>query len=215
MMDGITFNGRHSWLDFDLYIKTRDIGLPARKSIRQTVPYCNGSYDYSALAGVVAYEDRALKYTFDVTGDSPEELEEHKAAVCDWLISAQEAEIRDDVCPDWRFVGSCAELSWSPDENGLQGELGVHFACYPYKLAAVASTVEIAGNTPTGIYIAHAGAAVRAVSDVDTTVTDGTAETVLRAGKAALLAFTLRHGKNIITQTGGGTLRLTWREEAI
>lgn len=215
MMDGITLHGRHSWLDFDLYIKTRNIGLPARKSIRQTVPYCNGSYDYSALAGEVAYEDRAVQYTFDVTGDTPEELEANKAAVCDWLCSAQEAEIKDDICPDWRFVGSLSALSWSPEENGLQGELGVTFSCYPYKLAAVPQRVTLTGTGRLGIYILGAGAAVTAVSDVDTTVSDGTVSTALKAGEEALLGFTLRHGQNTITQTGTGTLRLTYREEAI
>ena len=52
--EGIRINNKHSYGDFGLYLKSRNIGLPEKKSIRQTVPFMNGYYDFSALNGAPA-----------------------------------------------------------------------------------------------------------------------------------------------------------------
>lgn len=215
-MDGIKINGRHSYLDFGLYVKEREIGVPQRRSIRKSVPYCHGSYDFSALNGEIAYADRQLAYVFDVTGDSVEELEQNKAEVCAWLMEAQEIPIYDDACPYVHFVGSVGSIAWSPDENGLQGELAVTFDCYPFKIRDEALTAKLTGSTARlVIQLEGMSAVVTAVSTVATTVTDGTVSTSLKANTATQLDFTLVHGKNTLSQTGKGTVTFTYYEEVV
>lgn len=214
-MDGIRIAGRHSWDDFGLYIKTRNIALPARKRIRQTVPFCHGSYDFSALGGEVAYEDRTLSYTFDIAADTLSDLEAEKAAVSAWLALVQETEIRDDVVPGCHFVGSTSALSWSPDENGYQGELSVQFVCYPFKISDAPRAVVLEGTSPKTLYLTGFGAAVKAISDSTTTVTNGVLSGSLQPGEPVLLPFTLRHGRNTLSQTGTGRVQLVYYEEMI
>lgn len=214
-MDGIRIAGRHSWDDFGLYIKTRNIALPARKRIRQTVPFCHGSYDFSALGGEVAYEDRTLSYTFDLAADTLSALEAEKAAVSAWLAQVQEAEIRDDVVPGCHFVGSTSALSWSPEENGYQGELSVQFACYPFKISDAPKELVLEGTAPKTLYLSGFGAALKAVSDSATTVTNGLLSGSLSPDVPALLPFTLHHGMNTLLQTGAGRVGLVYYEEMI
>ena len=214
-MDGIRIAGRHSWDDFGLYIKTRNIGLPARKRIRQTVPFCHGSYDFSALGGEVAYEDRTLSYTFDLAADTLSALEAEKAAVSAWLAQVQEAEIRDDVAPGCHFVGSTSALSWSPEENGYQGELSVQFACYPFKISDAPKELVLEGTAPKTLYLSGFGAALKAVSDSATTVTNGLLSGSLSPDVPALLPFTLHQGVNTLSQTGEGRVGLIYYEEMI
>ena len=46
--DGIRINGKHSYGDFGLYLKSRKVSLPEQKSIRETVPFMNGFHDFSS-----------------------------------------------------------------------------------------------------------------------------------------------------------------------
>ncbi len=53
-MYGISFNDKHSYRDFDITIlNTRVIETPSKIKIKETVPFMNGSYDFSNLYGGV------------------------------------------------------------------------------------------------------------------------------------------------------------------
>ena len=55
---GIRANGKHSYMDFDLFLRSRQIGVPEKKSVRQSVPYMSGFYDFSAINGEPAWGER-------------------------------------------------------------------------------------------------------------------------------------------------------------
>ena len=58
MNEGITINGKQSYNDFDLYINERTIGQPQKHSMRQTVPFLNGFYDFTKINGEPSWEQR-------------------------------------------------------------------------------------------------------------------------------------------------------------
>lgn len=138
--EGITINNKHSFNDFGVYIASRNIGIPEKKVIKETIPYMNGSYDFSALAGAPAYEEREITYGFDVMGVTVEEMEEEKAAVLAWLMSVQDADIYDDAYPFTHFHGSYDSASW--DEEDSQGHITVVFAVYPFRIENVETVVD-------------------------------------------------------------------------
>lgn len=74
LQNGIRINGKHSYRDFGLFVSKKVIEMPSVKRIRETVPYMNGSHDFSKLNGELAYEDRIISYTFDITGNDAEEM---------------------------------------------------------------------------------------------------------------------------------------------
>ena len=88
---GIRANGKHSYMDFDLFLRSRQIGVPEKKSVRQSVPYMSGFYDFSAINGEPAWGERPATYSFDVIGSTPEEVETLRDRILAWLCNIHHA----------------------------------------------------------------------------------------------------------------------------
>ena len=66
--DKITFAGLNSFKDFQTTIKKVEVGEAEQVQNRQTVPFMNGSYDFSRISGNAIYQDREVKVTFNIIG---------------------------------------------------------------------------------------------------------------------------------------------------
>lgn len=130
-MKEIRINGKGSFSDFGLEIKGRNISIPEKRSIRKTIPFRNGSLDYSNINGEIYWEDRTLQYVFDIAEWTTEEMEQIKDKVLDWLLNVHETKIEDDYTQGYFYVGSYDSNSWKEDFG--QGELSITFVVYPYK----------------------------------------------------------------------------------
>ena len=130
--EGIRVGGKHSYDDFGLVINSREIGYPQKQSIRKTVPFMNGFYDYTTLYGAPAWGERVITYTFDVIGFTVEEMEAERIAVVNWLCNIHDEDIFDDAFPDYHFRGSFDSISTS--EDGEQATLAFSFVCYPFMI---------------------------------------------------------------------------------
>ena len=65
-MLGIIKSNKHSFKEFGLTIKSKKINTAKKKKITLTIPFMNGSYDFSELYGEQSYDDRDLEYTFNL-----------------------------------------------------------------------------------------------------------------------------------------------------
>lgn len=142
--DGIRAGGKHSYEDFGLEIASREIGLPEKKSIRKTVPFMNGFYDFTTLNGAPAWGERQIKYTFDLIGATVEEMDAERTEVINWLCNLHDVDIFDDSIPDYHFRGSYD--SYSLSEDGEYVELTVVFVCYPFMLSNVSVSQTFTGD---------------------------------------------------------------------
>lgn len=133
MYKQVMANGKGSFNDFDLYINKRNIGIPNIKTIKETVPYMNGSYDFTLLNGEPNYEEREISYTFDIVGITIVEMEEIKQKVLNWAMNIQNTEIYDEYISNYYFKGSYSSSSWT--EDGSAGELTLNFKVYPFMIA--------------------------------------------------------------------------------
>ena len=61
---GITFNGKHSYKDFGLLVKERNIDNPSKIKTKERIPYSNQIFDFSKIYGVQEYEERSISYVF-------------------------------------------------------------------------------------------------------------------------------------------------------
>lgn len=147
MSDGITINGKHSFRDFGLYISSRDISPPAKKSVRQSVPYMSGFYDFSALPGFTSWENRQLSYTFDISEWDISEMDEKRSTVLGWLASVQNTDIYDDSISGYHINGSYDGVQ--SVEDWASAELTVTFVCQPFFAANAATTQTIQDTTAT------------------------------------------------------------------
>lgn len=130
---GITINGKNSFIDFGLVISDKTVGLPTKKVITDTVPFFNGFYDFSNVQGFNYFDDRYLEFIFDITADTQTELETLYTNVLIWLMDTNQSTIYDTESQK-TYVGSLNK--WSVEEDILYKQLTVSFKCQPYSLLA-------------------------------------------------------------------------------
>jgi hypothetical protein len=139
MPSGITFLGKHSYNDFGITMPpTREIGIPNKKKTKLTLPFSNVTYDYSSIFGSQTYEERTLKYTFNISGRSirtKEEMNWLKTTVINWLMNSDGKQpLYDDNYPGMHFLAE-VEGNASFTENWNFGYLEVTFTAYPFMIS--------------------------------------------------------------------------------
>lgn len=211
---GIRANGEHSYEDYDLYLKSREIGLPEKKSIRQTVPYMNGYYDFSALNGAPAWNERKIAFTFDLIQDTPEALDAYVASVQNWLCNVHDVDISDDTMRDYHWHGSYESCDVSWDETGLQAEVKVTFVVHPFKIADYPTEYRLQAGTHT-IYNRGMAVAPYTVSESTAAIQIGSYVSSISANEKTRLEIDLVRGENTVVVTGDKTVTLGFYEEVL
>lgn len=130
-MYGIDYKGKHSYIDFGMTIKSRDINPPKKNKMKETIPYMQGSYDFSNLYGEQTYSERELIYVFNLTCHSKLELNTKKLIILDWLLNSFKTKLKDDIIPGYYFMAECEDLNFN--EKGYSAEITVKFRAYPFK----------------------------------------------------------------------------------
>ena len=139
MPSGITFLGKHSFNDFGITLAPgREIGLPNKKKTKLTVPFSNVVYDYSEIFGSQTYEERTLKYTFNIAGRAirtKDEMNWVKTTLINWLMNSHGKQpLYDDSYSGVHFLAE-VEGSSSFTENWNYGFLAVTFTAYPFMIS--------------------------------------------------------------------------------
>lgn len=133
MIRQLKADGFESYRDFNLYISKKTVSLPKRKSIKETIPFSNNTYDFSKIDGEVYYEERELTIVFDIAETSPIQLEKSKRKIVNWLMNIQDSDIFIDYVYGYHFHGSYDDNSWTEDFD--YGELTIKFKVYPYLIS--------------------------------------------------------------------------------
>ena len=182
--------------------------------IRQTVPFMNGYYDFSALNGAPAWGERTLEYAFDVTNDSPVELDHFVSYVLDWLGNIHDVDIYDDTTYGYHWHGSYNNASVKWDDSGQHAEISVSFLVHPFKIA----------NEPTQYYmtagsytVTNLGMSVAPIvkSDAIAAIQIGNFVSSIPAGEEIRLEIDLERGDNTVLVTGDGTVTFSFYEEVL
>ena len=210
--NGISIDGVGSVEDMNLEIAAKSLSGPVKRSVRVSVPFMSGSYDFSDVYGYTTYDDRELSVSFDVVEASTEGLESRLTDVLTWLATAQESEIVDEDAPGYHFRGSYSRAEVAYDESGLAATVEVVFDVYPYRIADEETTAEVSVGENT---VTNGGARTKVL----VTPTDGTCTiqigTVSQTFTGASYAdFYLEAGENTVTVTGGAA-ELSWVEEVL
>lgn len=210
--DGIIVNDRHSFHDLGQCIASRNTGAPEKKAITKTVPFMSGFYDFSNLYGGIAYESREISYSFELLGDSREDLQRQKSELMEWLSYVHDTEIRDDDVPGWHFVGSFSGYSWDETADGESGTLEVTFLCQPFMEADEETSKALAIGTHT---VTNDGQPVNPV----VSVASGTAKITINGFVQSVtgetrLSVQLPHGDTSV-KVEGAAATLKWKEARI
>lgn len=135
MYDQLIIGGIGSCDEFGASLACRETPPPKKKSIKETLPFSNVSYDFSAINGEVYWEERELIYTFEIVADAPQELEEQKAAFANWVMNIANAEIYDPFIEGYHFLGTFESMEYEDTDDIEKCTISVTFLAYPYKIA--------------------------------------------------------------------------------
>lgn len=231
-MLGITKGYKHSYKDFDVTIKSKDIGNPTKNKIKESVPFMNGSYDFSLIYGQQSYSERELKYVFNVVGTSKESLNFKKIKLQNWLLEGGKQKIYDDTIPGYYFLAECVSTDFSESNN--IGELTAVFTAYPFKICAneegnllwdkfnfeldilQENKFDVNGTKNIILYNIGSKEAIPTVicsNDMDV-IKNGTTYK-LKSGQSKDYRFTLDIGQNKLTINGTGTIEFKFNKELI
>lgn len=237
-MRGITFDGKHSYRDFDLTIAPgKNIGNPSKIKRKERVPYSNEIYDFSGIYQGQEYTERPLTYKFNVV-DKYNHSKEHfsimKVAVLNWLMSPnQKTKLKDDAIPGYYFLAELengAEL----EENEFDGTLTVEFTAYPFKVSeleegndmwdefnflldyAQLTDFEINGSKEITLYNPGINVIKPTIIASSTfEITKGNTTFSIPKGESESYRFVLMKGKNTMTIKGNGSISFQFRKELI
>lgn len=212
--DGIRIKDLHSYGNFGLELKSRKIGLPKKKSIRQTVPFMNGYYDFSALNDAPAWDERIIEYSFDVINDSPAELDHFVSYVLNWLGSVHDDDIFDDTVYGYHWHGSYEEANVEWDDSGMHAEINVSFVVHPFKIANEPTEYNLVAGTHK-VHNLGMTVAPYALSDANAAIQIGTYVSSIPANTTIQLEIDLVRGENTVVVTGEGTVKLSFYEEVL
>lgn len=230
---GIIKSNKHSYYDFGLKIISREFNPPSKKKVKETLPYMNGSYDFSSLYGDNVYEERTIKYVFDFRYKNKIDFINKKIAITNWLTSNSKEPLYDDLIPGYYFIAEC-EDSIKFSEGYIDCEVTVVFVAYPFKISTLQDghdiwdefnfeldmvqdtkfEVEIIKN----IQLYNNGAAginpiVTCSNDMD--VIKGNTTFKFKIGESKSWSFKLDKGLNNLTIKGTGTIEFKWYKEVL
>ncbi len=210
--DGITVNGLHSFRDFGLCIKEKKIGLPTKHIIQDSVPYMNGSYDFTTLGGDATWGDREITFTFDILAESEQAMNRLRDSIINWLMNVHNADIFDDAMPGWHFHGSYSGGDMSDDME--LSEFSVSFICHPFRIADTETAIRLNAGESVIDYAGQAVAAYVSGSVAGSITFNGAAQSFLANTRTELSAL-LGHGTNTVNLTVSGNVTLYYTEEII
>lgn len=148
----IEFNGKRSFTDMGITISPDSvIGSPAVRRVKVTVPYKDGEHDFSSLDGVLHYDDRTLKYIFNVRGISRSDLYKKSAEITAWISANGNGELYDDDFPDTYFLGVKLD-SFDFEIQSRSGRHGLYtanFTASPKRRKKGSTIMTVAEFTPT------------------------------------------------------------------
>lgn len=134
-MNTLTFNGKNNWNDFKAYLNYFRPSYPIPTVISITVPYMNGSYDFSTLGsnGEQVFTDRKIDFSLEFIEYNKEKLLQTYNSMIAWLFS--DGQLHDLIYstePNMKYRAKIIEIS--PYENLVtSGKIQGAFLAEPFK----------------------------------------------------------------------------------
>ncbi|MDE6706720.1 MAG: hypothetical protein K2K06_01610 [Oscillospiraceae bacterium] len=135
LINGISWQGLHSQLDFGATTTERQLQMPEKDRITDRVPYSSITYDFTSLYGTASYAERTLQYKFMISDEKDirylkERVEQFKR----WLYEpVKKSALYDDTEKEYHFNAVCTSVS-EKYTNGVIAEISATFMADPFKI---------------------------------------------------------------------------------
>ncbi len=219
MIDQLIVGSKASYDDFEASVKERKINAPKKKSIKETVPFSNVTYDFTAINGEIYWEERTLQYVFEITANTPEELEEKKQLFTSWIMNVMEDELHDPFVRGYHFKATFDSIDVD-DSEIEKTTITVTFTAYPYMIADTKKSFSIElGKAEVEKTIRNDSShriTPTLIADVPFLLTIGGASYAFPSGETTVHEIMFAVGANTLTvraQDTAGTLKIEFYEE--
>jgi hypothetical protein len=220
LIDQLIIGNKASYDDFEASVKERKDNKPKKKSIKETVPFSNVTYDFTAINGEIYWEERTLEYVFEITANTPEELEEKKQLFTSWIMNVMNEELHDPFIHGYHFIATFDSIDID-DSEVEKSTIKVVFTAYPYMIANMKKThnVDLEAEEEITVKIlndsSHRITPVF-ISNVAFSLTMNGATYSFNAGTTEDKIFMFAVGENTVTvqaRDKAGTLKIEFFEE--
>ena len=128
-MNGVKFGEKHTIIDWDLLMTSKNIGEAVPKTNFVTIEGRNGSIDLTDWTGEVKFDDRTLVFDFDIF--DTKNFYETQRKISNYL-NGKKMKIILDQDPNYYYYGRCF-ITNSQISMGI-GHITIQAICEPYKL---------------------------------------------------------------------------------
>lgn len=230
---GFTFNGVHNNA-MGVVMHSKSINSPAKKKVKDSVPFMNGSYDFSTVGsnGEIVFSEREITIVLGLPAETKEVLQVLYSKTLEWLVDVGKQKLIFDVMKDYYFMAE-VENTTSFEETMEFGQLEVTFVVDPFKYSIdyvgadiwdtfnfeedylQDSGYDIVGTKTITLY--NPGRSVRPIincSSPMTLIQNGKSYS-LNTGDNKPYGFYLTTLANTLTINGTGRINFTFRKESI
>lgn len=140
-MNGVSFDGVHSYNDLHLVLTEAEIGLPEVKTSYLEIPGADGDLDLTeTLTGAACYGNRELKLTFQAPVKLNAVSWSALLASLTATLHGQKKQIVFDDDTGWAYRGRCAIDSFGVSR--WNREVKIICNCEPYQISTEAGSEE-------------------------------------------------------------------------
>ena len=219
MIDQLIIGNKASYDDFEASVRERAITDGKKKEIKDSVPFSNVTYDFSAINGEIYWEEKELEYIFEITADTPEELEEKKLAFKSWIMNVMGEKLYDPFIRDYHFIATYNDNDVD-DSEIEKSTITAKFTAYPYMIANKPTTYVVELEKSKEITVAIVNGSSHRITptfnaSVAFTVKMGDSSFSVPSGETTDDSFKLAVGKNvlILQAAESGTVNISFYEE--
>lgn len=209
-MNGIKFNGQHSFADFGLILTHYAASSPQVKKQTIEIAGRDGALDMTEYFGGVKFSNRQLDFTFVLPNVSAADFSAKMSLLQDKLHGVQ-VRVEPDIEPLYYYEGR-AEVSG--DQNRATAEFQIVVDAKPYKMKKVATIANFSVSGALQITLMNSRLEVvpKITTSASMTIQQGGKTWAIPAGVATLPDLILAEGENVLTITGTGNISFEYRE---
>ena len=215
MLNDVIFNNEKSaYYDWNIVLTKADIPLPSVKTSDVDIKGADGILDLSeVLTGDVCYSNRDIKLTFSMMEDM--DYNSTISNIANYL-HGKKVTMKLTNDDDYFYSGRAVINQW--DYSPGKGKLVIAISADPYKYSVTESNVVVNLNNETKSLILpnkRMRVAPTLVVTGSVTMTFEGKTYTLQTGEQQLLNFLLSEGDNIVTFSGTGSVKITYRQGAL
>lgn len=211
MLHDVIFNNEKSaYEDWNIVLTKVELPPPTPKLISVEINGADGELDLSeVLSDDIKFTNRMIKLTFEVMNDA--EYNSITSELAKYL-HGKTVTVRFSDDEDYYYTGRAVINSWECIRR--KGTIVVSINADPYKYEVTERVINVTLNNGTKTMILINGRKhICPIIDVTGSVSlvwEGKTYT-LSTGKQRVLDFVLKEGKNNVSFTGTGTVKITYR----